>query len=73
MTKPRLNNSSLMCIENDILENIDFNDIIHEFSTSKCRKHLCNLVPVIGVVLEVVVVVVVVFFLKCGGVTHYPW
>jgi hypothetical protein len=49
MTQPRLNNLSLICIENDILENIDFNDIIHDFSTSKCREHLCNVVPVIGV------------------------
>jgi hypothetical protein len=38
-----------MCIENGILENIDFNDIIHYFATSKCRKHQCNVVPVIGV------------------------
>jgi hypothetical protein len=36
MTQPRLNNSSLMCIKNDILEYIDFNDIIHDFATSKC-------------------------------------
>jgi hypothetical protein len=38
MTQPRLNNLSLMCTENDMLENIDFNDIIHDFATSKCRK-----------------------------------
>jgi hypothetical protein len=38
MTQPRLNNLSLMCIENYILENIDFNDIIHDFAMSKCRK-----------------------------------
>jgi hypothetical protein len=38
MTQPRLNNWSLMCIENGILENIYFNDIIHDFVTSKCRK-----------------------------------
>jgi hypothetical protein len=38
MTQPRLTNLSLMCIENYILENIDFNDIIHDFATSKCRK-----------------------------------
>jgi hypothetical protein len=38
MTQPRLNNSSLMCTENDNLENIDFNGIIHDFVTSKCRK-----------------------------------
>jgi hypothetical protein len=39
MTQPRLNNLSLMCIENDILENIiDFNYIIHDFATSKFRK-----------------------------------
>jgi hypothetical protein len=33
----RLNNLSLMCTENYILENIDFNDIIHDFATSKYR------------------------------------
>jgi hypothetical protein len=38
MTQPRLNNLNLMCIENYILENIDFNYIIHDFSTSKCRR-----------------------------------
>jgi hypothetical protein len=38
MTQPCLNNLSLMCIENDILENIDFDDIIRDFATSKCRK-----------------------------------
>jgi hypothetical protein len=35
MMRPRLNNLSLMCIENDILENID---IIHDFATLKYRK-----------------------------------
>jgi hypothetical protein len=39
MTQPRLNNENLMCIENDVLENIDFNDIIHDFATLKCRKN----------------------------------
>jgi hypothetical protein len=38
MTQPRINNLSLMCTENDILENIDFNNIIHDLATSKCRK-----------------------------------
>jgi hypothetical protein len=38
MTQPRLNNLSLMCIGNDILENIDFNYIVHDFAASKCRK-----------------------------------
>jgi hypothetical protein len=38
MTQPRLNNLSLMCTENGILENIDFYDIIHYFAMSKCRK-----------------------------------
>jgi hypothetical protein len=38
MTQPQLNNLSLMCIENDILENIDSDDIIHDFATSKFRK-----------------------------------
>jgi hypothetical protein len=38
MTQPCFNNLRLMCIENDILENIDFNYIIHDFATSKCRK-----------------------------------
>jgi hypothetical protein len=38
MTQPCLNNLSLTGIENDISENIDFNDIIHDFATSKCRK-----------------------------------
>jgi hypothetical protein len=38
MPQPRLNNLSLLCIENDILENIDFNYINHDFATSKCIK-----------------------------------
>jgi hypothetical protein len=38
MTQPCLNNLSLMCIESDILENIDFNDIIHDFATLRCTK-----------------------------------
>jgi hypothetical protein len=38
MTQPHLNNLSLMCIENSILEHTDFNDIIRDFDTSKCRK-----------------------------------
>jgi hypothetical protein len=38
ITQPRLTNLSLMCVENDILENIDFNDIIHDIAKSKCRK-----------------------------------
>jgi hypothetical protein len=38
MTQPPLTNLSLMCTENDISENVDFNDIIHDFATSKCRK-----------------------------------
>jgi hypothetical protein len=38
MAQPHLNNLSLMCIENFILGNIDFNDIIHDSATSKCRK-----------------------------------
>jgi hypothetical protein len=37
MTQPHLNNLSLMCTENYILENIDFN-IIHDFAMSECRK-----------------------------------
>jgi hypothetical protein len=32
------NNLSLVCTENDILENTDFNDIIHDFAMSKCRE-----------------------------------
>jgi hypothetical protein len=38
MMQPLLNNLSLMCIKNDILKNIYFNDIIHDFAMSKCRK-----------------------------------
>jgi hypothetical protein len=38
MTQPRFNNLSLMEIENYILENIDFDDIIHDFAMSKCRN-----------------------------------
>jgi hypothetical protein len=38
MTQPRSNNFSSMCIENYILENIDFDYNIHDFATSKCRK-----------------------------------
>jgi hypothetical protein len=38
MTQPRLNNLSLICIENGTVENIDFNYIIHDFATSKCIK-----------------------------------
>jgi hypothetical protein len=66
MTQPRLSNLSLMFIENDTLENIDFNDIIHDFVRRNVEKHLCDVVPVIGVP-------VLLFCLKCGGVTHYPW
>jgi hypothetical protein len=39
MTQPRLINLSLMCIENYIFKNIDFNDIINDFATSKCKKN----------------------------------
>jgi hypothetical protein len=63
-TQPRLNSLSFMCIENDILENIDFNDIIHDFASRNVEKQLCNVVPVIGVP-------VLLVFLKCDGVTHY--
>jgi hypothetical protein len=49
MTQPRLNNFSLMYTENGILENTNFNDSIHDFATSKCRKHICNVVSVVGV------------------------
>jgi hypothetical protein len=38
MKQPSLNNLSLMCIEIDILENIDFYCIIHDFARPKCIK-----------------------------------
>jgi hypothetical protein len=38
MTQPCLNNLNVICIENEILENIDFINIIHDFALSKCRK-----------------------------------
>jgi hypothetical protein len=37
MKQPRLNNLILMNIEN-VLENIDFYCIVHDFAMSKCRK-----------------------------------
>lgn len=40
MAQPRLNNLSLMSIEHDILAEIDFEDTIHDFASSKCRKVL---------------------------------
>ncbi|KAK7870046.1 hypothetical protein R5R35_012002 [Gryllus longicercus] len=38
MSQTRLNNLSLMGIEHDILAEIDFEDIIHDFASSKCTK-----------------------------------
>ena len=38
MAQSRLNYLSLMSIEHDILENVNFDSIIHDFATSKCRK-----------------------------------
>ncbi|KAI0218791.1 hypothetical protein LSAT2_029513, partial [Lamellibrachia satsuma] len=38
MGQQRLNLLSLMCIESDILKNIDFQPIIKQFSAMKCRK-----------------------------------
>ena len=38
MGQQRLHLLSLMCIESDILKNIDFQPIIKQFSAMKCRK-----------------------------------
>lgn len=38
MCQERLNNLSIMSLENDILQKIDFTDIIKTFAESKCRK-----------------------------------
>ncbi|KAL7296104.1 hypothetical protein TKK_0010652 [Trichogramma kaykai] len=40
MTQSRLNSLSLMCIESDLLKEIDFNDIISDFSAKKSRKKI---------------------------------
>ncbi|XP_050530959.1 zinc finger MYM-type protein 1-like [Daktulosphaira vitifoliae] len=42
MTQSRLNYLSIMCMESNLLNEIDFNDLINDFSTTKCRKKLFN-------------------------------
>ena len=39
-TDQKLNNLSLMCIEAEVLRKIDFQDIIKEFASRKCRKSI---------------------------------
>ena len=39
MTQKRLNNLTLLSIENDLLCNIDISSIINEFAVKKSRKH----------------------------------
>lgn len=40
MTDQKQNNLSLMCIEAEVLRKIDFQDIIKEFASRKCRKSI---------------------------------
>jgi hypothetical protein len=38
MTHERLSNLAIMSIENDILRQLDFNEVIDEFASKKVRK-----------------------------------
>jgi len=38
MTQERLNSLAIMTTENDVLQNIDFQDILNDFTTTKLRK-----------------------------------
>lgn len=38
MTQERLNSLAIMATENDVLQNIDFQDILNDFTTTKLRK-----------------------------------
>lgn len=38
MLQERLSNLSIMCIEKDVLQKIDFRDIIEDFAQQKSRK-----------------------------------
>ena len=39
MSQERLNGLAILCIEKDMLEDIDFETIIHDFASSKARKN----------------------------------
>ena len=38
MTQERLNTLAIMATENDVLQNIDFQDILKDFTTVKLRQ-----------------------------------
>lgn len=38
MGQDRLNNLTIMSLENDLLKTIDFSDIINQFATRKARR-----------------------------------
>jgi len=38
MTQERLNTLAIMATENDVLQNIDFQDILNDFTTVKLRQ-----------------------------------
>lgn len=40
MKQERLTSLSLLSIENDILKDLDFNDVIDDFASKKCRRKL---------------------------------
>ena len=59
MTQERLNGVAIMATENDVLQNINFQDILNDFTTAKlrqknfedllhkeisnCKRHTCSL------------------------------